>query len=68
MKAARPAVVVLDRMKKLGQVKGGPDSDDEETASERDALVSSDFLAWVGQDYERREGRVFTYYVRRQYK
>jgi hypothetical protein len=66
MKAARPAVVVLDRMKKLGQLKGGQDADDEETVSERDALVSSDFLAWVGQDYERREGRVFTYYVRRQ--
>jgi hypothetical protein len=66
MKAARPAVVVLDRMKKLGQLKGGQDTDDEESMSERDALVSSDLLAWVGQDYERYEGRVFTYYVRRQ--
>jgi hypothetical protein len=66
MKAARPAVVVLDRMKKLGQLKGGEEADDEETASERDALVSSAFLEWVGQDYERREGRVFTYYVRKQ--
>jgi hypothetical protein len=66
MKASRPALVVLDRMKKLGQLKGGEEADDEETASERDALVSSAFLEWVGQDYERREGRVFTYYVRKQ--
>ncbi len=65
MKSARPAIVVLDRMKKLGQLKGGQDADDEEAPSERDLKVSAAFQSWVEQDYEKREGRIFTYFVRR---